>query len=144
MDAGPLLFELPPAAERRKGAILAKILAYLEEPRSARDIATHIGRTVPNATGHLRAARKRGHVVRVDWGRYVRADRCEKAPDPANIRRPNSDQDLLLSVVDQAASLDDLVRLTGRTAKRLRHVSSRIKARGVSLPTHVQAALDAT
>ena len=133
MDAGPLLFEPPPPAER-KGAIRAKILAFLDEPKSARDIATHIDRTVPNATGHLRAACKRGHVVRVDWGRYVRADRCTEPPDRASIRRPNSDQDLLLSVADQARSLDDLVRLTGRTANRLRHVLRRLQAKGATLP----------
>lgn len=141
MNATPLLFDLPPIAEQPRGAIRDKILVYLDQPRSAREIATHINRTVPNATGHLRAARKRGLVVRVEWGRYVRADRCKDAPEHASIRRPNSDQDLLLSVAGQAASLEDLVRLTGRTANRLRRVAERLRARGTLLPPHLAAPL---
>ncbi len=140
MDATPLLFDLPPIDESPRGAIRAKILAFLEKPRSAREIATHIDRSVPNVTGHLRAARKLGLVVRVDWGRYVRADRCETAPDPATIRRPNSDQDLLLSVADRAESLDDLARLSGRTLRRVRHVAGRLRANGRALPGHLDAA----
>lgn len=141
MDATPLLFDLPPAADDPpRGAIRAKILGFLDQPRSAREIATHIERTVPNATGHLRAACKLGLVVRVEWGRYVRSDRCESAPDPATIRRPNSDQDLLLSVANQAQSLDDLARLSGRTLRRVRHVADRLRANGRALPGHLDAA----
>ena len=143
MDATPLLFDLPATGQRPKGAIRAMILAFLEEPRSAREIATHIDRTVPNATGHLRAACKLDLVVRVGWGRYVRADRCEKAPDQTSIRRPNSDQDLLLSDADQARSLDDLIRLTGRTAPRLRRVVARVQSRGLPFPLHLAVALKA-
>ena len=140
MDATPLLFDLPPVDDPPRGAIRAKILAFLDQPRSAREIATHIERTVPNATGHLRAACKLGLAVRVDWGRYVRADRCETVPDPATIRRPNSDQDLLLSVAGQAESLDELARLSGRTLRRVRHVAGRLRANGRALPGHLDAA----
>ena len=140
MDATALLFDLPPIDEPPRGAIRAEILAFLNQPQSAREIATHIERTVPNATGHLRAACKLGLVVRVDWERYVRADRCEAAPDPATIRRPNSDQDLLLSVADRAEPLDDLARLSGQTLRRVRHVAGRLRANGRALPGHLDAA----
>jgi len=41
------------------------ILAYLSEPRQAKEAATHIDRPVPDATGHLAAMRRsRRHVVR--------------------------------------------------------------------------------
>ena len=142
MDATPLLFDLPPITDQPKGAIREKILAFLDKPRSAREIATHIDRTVPNATGQLRAARKLGLVVRVEWGRYVRADRCEQAPDHASIRRPDTEMDLLLSVADKAGSLDDLARLTGRTTARLRRAVGKIRAKGVPFPAHLTAELE--
>jgi len=55
------------------------ILAFLSEPRRAREVAAHIGRPVSNATGHLAAMRRRGLVVRNGHGRYERA---EPLPDP--------------------------------------------------------------
>ncbi len=56
------------------------ILAFLGEPRQAREVEAHIGRSVSNATGHLSAMRRRGLVVRTGHGRYERA---ETLPDPA-------------------------------------------------------------
>ncbi len=55
------------------------ILAFLGEPRQAREVAAHIGRPVSNATGHLAAMRRRGLVARTGHGRYERA---EPLPDP--------------------------------------------------------------
>jgi len=55
------------------------ILAFLGEPRQAREVAAHIGRPASNATGHLSAMRRRGLVVRTGHGRYERA---EPLPDP--------------------------------------------------------------
>ena len=144
MDATPVLFDLPPVAEDPpRGAIRAKILAFLDQPRSAREIATHIERTVPNATGHLRAAGKLGLVVRIDWGRYVRADRCEKVPAHETIRRPNSDLDILIGAAKQATTLDELIRLTGRPAGRLRRAADRLATKGTPVPAHIASALAA-
>jgi len=56
------------------------ILAFLGEPRQAREVAAHIGRPVSNATGHLAAMRRRGLVVRTGHGRYERA---KPLSDPA-------------------------------------------------------------
>jgi len=50
------------------------ILAYLTEPRSARDIALHIDRPVPTATGHLAAMRRRGLVKRIAYATYAPSD----------------------------------------------------------------------
>jgi len=66
-------------AYRRPQPIRDAILAFLGEPRQAREVAAHIGRPVSNATGHLAAMRRRGLVVRTGPGRYERA---ETLPDP--------------------------------------------------------------
>ncbi len=64
---------------RRLQPIRDAILAFLGEPRQAREVAEHIGRPVSNATGHLAAMRRRGLVLRTGHGRYERA---EPLPDP--------------------------------------------------------------
>ena len=48
------------------------ILAFLSEPRQAWEMAAHIGRSVPNATGHLAAMCRRSLALRVGYGRYAR------------------------------------------------------------------------
>lgn len=55
----------------RGGLVRDRILAFLSEPRSAGDVARHIGRTVPTATGHLAAMRRRGLVRRIGYGAYA-------------------------------------------------------------------------
>ncbi len=67
------------------------ILAFLGEPRQAREVAAHIGRPVSNATGHLAAMRRRGLLVRTGHGRYERA---EPLPGPV---RPDAKAALSLS-----------------------------------------------
>jgi len=75
----------------RPQPICDTILAFLGEPRQAREVAAHIGRPVSNATGHLAAMRRRGLVVRTGPGRYERA---EPLPGPV---RPDAEAALSLS-----------------------------------------------
>jgi len=46
----------------------------MSQPRSAGEIAEHIERPVPTATGHLRAMMERGLVRRIAFGTYALAD----------------------------------------------------------------------
>ncbi|QDD96931.1 helix-turn-helix domain-containing protein [Roseomonas mucosa] len=62
------------------------ILAFLSEPRQAGEIAGHVGRSISNVTGHLRALQASGEVVRLGWGRYALAS--TSALPPADLRRP--------------------------------------------------------
>ena len=84
----PRLLEDKVAEVHQRAAIQARILAFLTVPRSAKAIAVHIERSVPNATGHLRAMLRKRIVVRLAWGTYGRADLCKDAPDPSTIGRP--------------------------------------------------------
>jgi len=73
----------PPAPRRSRPQLIHDaILAFLGEPRQAREVAAHIGRPVSNATGHLAAMRRRGLVVRTGHGRYERAE-----PLPGPVRQ---------------------------------------------------------
>ena len=64
----------------RRQPIRDAILAFLDEPRQAQDVAAHIGRPVSTAAGHLAAMRRSGLVVRIAHGRY---ERTEPMPDQA-------------------------------------------------------------
>lgn len=76
--AGPPPPGCGPRARRPNGGraqpVRDAIMAFLVEPRRAKEVAGRIGRSVPNATGHLSAMRKRGLVVRLGHGLYGRAD----------------------------------------------------------------------
>ena len=76
---------------RRPRRVGDAILACLETPRQACDIAGEVGRSVSNVTGHLRALRVAGLVVRIGWGRYARAD-MPGLPPPGErcLRRPRT------------------------------------------------------
>lgn len=67
---------------RRDAPIREAIIAYLSEPRSAGEVADHIGRPIPTATGHLNAARKLGLIKRVARSRYALAT-FERSLEPA-------------------------------------------------------------
>ena len=62
------------AKPTRPQPIRDAILRFLSEPRSAGEIAEHIERPVPTATGHLRAMMERGLVRRIAFGTYALAD----------------------------------------------------------------------
>lgn len=107
MDGAHLLFDLPPqigpqssrGVTRRPQPIRNSILAYLQQPRTVTEIAAHIDRRTCVVTGHLRAMRLRGLVVRLAWGVWLCRDLCTGAPDHSTIRRPKSTQDLLPEIV---------------------------------------------
>ena len=151
MDGSPMLFDLPAvhsdrvssrstsSGTTRKQPIRDAIMAYLTEARSAKQIAEHIERKVSIATGHLRAMRLRGLVVRVGWGQYVRTDRCEAPPDPTTITRANSTRELVLLHAPAASSLEHLKQLTGRSSVRLTQSVERLRAAGYPIPERATA-----
>ncbi len=146
MDGSPMLFALPPvrssrtlsrsrpSGTTRKQPIRDALMAYLTEARSAKQIAEHIERKVSIATGHLRAMRVRGLVVRVGWGQYVRADRCDTPPDPTTITRANSTTGLVQLHAGEAESLEHLQTLTGRSSVRVLRAVQGLQAAGHELP----------
>ncbi len=67
----PVSFYPHPSLQPRPAPIRDAILAFLTEPRSARAIADHIGRSVPIATGHLAAMRRKGLVRRLGYAAYA-------------------------------------------------------------------------
>ena len=76
--AGPQSDRAPPRPVEDKPArpqpIRDAILRFMSQPRSAGEIAEHIERPVPTATGHLRAMMQRGLVRRIAFGTYALAD----------------------------------------------------------------------
>ena len=139
MDGSPTLFQLTPVGPSRSSGhattlgrprrqpIRDAIMAYLTEARSAKQIAEHIERKVSVATGHLRAMRVRGLVVRVGWGQYIRADRCDSPPDPTTITRANLTMSLVQRHAAEAESLEHLQTLTGRSAVRVLQAVHRLR-----------------
>lgn len=147
MDSAPLLFDLPPIAvvgrpRRRRGNIQDAIVAFLSEPRSAKEIANHIDRKVPTATGQLQAMVRKGVVVRLAWGVYGRRDLCPDAPDPTAIRRNSPVQELVLRHALEASGFDDLAQRTGRSAGRLRELLRTLNNAGHQLPERLRPAMN--
>ena len=109
MDGGHLLFDLPPQKSpqrpqgrtRRPQPIRNSILAFLETPQTVTEIAAHIDRRICVVTGHLRAMRLRGLVVRLAWGVWLRRDLCPDAPEHTTICRPKSTQGFLPEIIKE-------------------------------------------
>ena len=95
------------------------ILAFLSEPRQAMEVARHIGRPVPNATGHLAAMARLGLVVRIGYGRYARADLLADGTHPAVIVRPHPVRDAVLGCLDRPIHYGAVAALSGRTPARV-------------------------
>jgi hypothetical protein len=94
----------------RSSPIRDAILAFLTEPRRAVDIALHIRRTVPIATGHLAAMQRLGLVKRIGRATYALAS---YAGGPLNLgaRRSGSGSELrarLRTLLVHRRSLQDL------------------------------------
>ena len=58
----------------RASPIRDKIGEFLKEPRAAREVAEHIDRPVPVATGHLAAMCRLGLAQRIGGNAYAAAD----------------------------------------------------------------------
>jgi len=111
-----------PAAPRsapcsgRPQPIRDAILAFLGEPRQARDVAAHIGRPVSTATGHLAAMRRRGLVVRVAPGRYERADPMPDLARPAAVFVPSPVRQTILAHLSEPRRLKEVAARIGKPA----------------------------
>jgi len=105
-------------ARRRAQPIRDAILAFLGEPRQARDVAAHIGRPVSTATSHLATMRRRGLVVRIAHGRYERAEPAP-APDlarPAAAFVPSPVRHAILAHLSEPRRLKDVAAHIGSSA----------------------------
>lgn len=69
----PVTRKPEPGRPARQQPIRDSILGFMSMPRSAGEIAAHIDRPVPTATGHLRAMINRGLVRRIAFGTYAPA-----------------------------------------------------------------------
>ena len=110
---------LPPRPILDRGAIRASILAYLSEPRQAFEIAAHIDRSIPNATGHLGAMARLGFVVRIGYGRYARADQGHEVPPASALVQPRRNMARVLEAIASQASIEEVAALLG-----IRHVAA--------------------
>lgn len=144
MDGGDLLVDLPQQHGRRRKPgrtpksatsrpqpIRNAIMAFLDQPRTVKEIAGRIERRTCVATGHLRAMRARNLVVRLSWGVWVRRDRCTDAPAPDTIQRSLPAQDRLLRHLEAPRTVSQLERITGRSQSQLRALLAKMEHRAV-------------
>jgi hypothetical protein len=106
----------------RRQPIRDAILGFMTGPRSAGQIAEHIERPVPTATGHLRAMIRLGLVRRIAFGTYAPA--AYTGPDDRiPQRRAESSKELRHQVrqfLDTFASVQGLHLRTGQSEKSIR------------------------
>ena len=111
------------AGQPRPQPIRDAILRFLTEPRSAGEIAEHIARPVPTATGHLGAMIRLGLVQRLGFGTYAAAPYCgPKVRLPS--RHSLSSRDLrsrLRTLLRDRCSVQGLRLTTGATERAIRH-----------------------
>ncbi|MBN9560470.1 MAG: hypothetical protein J0H14_07025 [Alphaproteobacteria bacterium] len=96
------------------------IQAFLTEPRTAKAIAEHIDRSVPAATGHLAAMRRRGLVRRLGFATYAHAD---YVGDVVSLQdeRAHPIRDAILAYLTEPRSPKDVTRHLGRDSGGLNH-----------------------
>lgn len=92
------------------------ILAFLSEPRQAWEVAAHIGRSIPNATGHLTAMCRCGVSVRVGYGRYERVGPAQESLRQEAITRSLPVRDAVVAHLGQPAHHSEIARAAGRSA----------------------------
>jgi hypothetical protein len=106
----------------RRQPIRDAILAFMTGPRSAGQIAEHIERPVPTATGHLRAMIRLGLVRRIAFGTYAPAAYTGPG-DRIPQRRSKSSKELRHQVrefLDTFASVQGLHLRTGKSESSIR------------------------
>jgi len=103
-------------ARRRAQPIRDAILAFLGEPRQARDVAAHVGRPVSTATSHLATMRRQGLVVRVAHGRYERAEPAPDLARPAAAFVPSLVRHAILAHLSEPRRLKDIAAHIGSSA----------------------------
>jgi len=109
------------------------ILAYLSEPRQAKQVAGCIGRSIPTATGHLGAMCRLGLVVRTGYGRYERADLVADGSLPDVIVRPHPVRDAALACLKGPVHCDTVATLTGRTPLHALQVLQQLVRHGLAV-----------
>lgn len=97
-------------------------MRFLTEPRSAGEIAEHIERPVPTATGHLGAMIRLGLVQRLAFGTYAHAAYCgPKVRHPTRRSRSSSDlRGRLRELLREPCSLQSLRLQTGEGEPAIR------------------------
>lgn len=122
----------PSVVRPRSQPIRDTLLAYLDEPRQACDVARHIGRTIPIATGHLGQMTRLGLVVRVAYGVYQLRDTCTRAPEPETIERGRPVEDQVRRIVDREKSFRQICDEAGRPARAVRpHLQKLVREHGI-------------
>lgn len=109
------------------------ILAFLTQQRQAKEIANHIGRSVPNATGHLAAMGRRGLVVRTAYGCYQRSDLVLADSRPAKITRPTPMQDVVRACLDRPRHYSVVADLVGQSHQRVGQALHRLAKSGLAV-----------
>jgi predicted transcriptional regulator len=107
-----------------------RLMAFLTEPHTVKEIAISIDKTTSTVTGHLRAMRRKNLVVRLGWGVWVRRDKSEAAPDYASIRRHSPAQDRLLGHLREPKTLGELQQNTKRRGDILLAILMKMIKRG--------------
>jgi len=119
----------PTSADPRRDAILA----YLSDPRQAKQVAGCICRSIPTATGHLGAMRRLGLVVRTGYGRYERADVVADGALPGVIVRPHPVRDATRACLKGPGHCDTVATLTGRTPLHALQVLQQLVKHGLAV-----------
>ena len=121
---------LPPIAAR--GELRPVILTLLSEPRQAGEIAAHIGRSIPNATGNLGALVRAGLVVRIGYGRYVRADQGYVQAPSSELVQPRRWARPVLDAIDTASTIKDVAARVGITVQKSAYELTRLAIEGLA------------
>ncbi len=109
------------------------ILAFLSEPRQAWEVAAHIDRSVPNATGHLAAMCRRGLAARVSYGRYERTDPTQAGVGRGAITRPFPVRDAVLVCLGKPAHYTEIARAARRSIKATSHALRALVGLGLAV-----------
>ena len=106
----------------RASPIRDKIGAFLSEPRAAREVAEHIERTVPIATGHLAAMCRLGLAQRLGHNAYAAAHYNGPVVRFKRVRKHNSLRRQLRPLLSSRSSLIGLKCKTGKPIEEIRAV----------------------
>ena len=107
------------------------ILAYLTEPRLARDIALHIDRPVPTATGHLAAMRRRGLVKRIAYAVYAPPDWPAPAETMGQSAKSQPTRTAILAYLTEPRSVRQITLHIDRSSDTTRSHLTDMRRRGL-------------
>src|SRR5271165_5851478 len=119
------------AAWVRPQPIRDAILAYLTEPRLARDIALHIDRPVPTATGRLAAMRRRGLVKRIAYAVYAPPDWPAPAETMGQSAKSQPTRTAILAYLTEPRSVRQITLHIDRSSDTTRSHLTDMRRRGL-------------